>query len=139
MKPGPVFLTMNDVLSIHERIIREFGGSPEIKNFGLLESAVMMPAAQFGAKFLHRDIAARAGAYLFHICQNHAFVDGNKRSALAASELFLILNRRELKASNDQLVQLTLGVAAGKISKPGAIGFFRRHIRKMNRQRGIAK
>jgi len=124
------FLTVDDVLAIHQRIIREFGGNPEVRDYGLLESAVAMPAARFGGELLHDDEAAMAGAYLFHICKNHAFVDGNKRTAVAAAEIFLLLNKRRLTASDDQLEHMTVAVAKGSTSKDETIAFFRKHIKK---------
>lgn len=123
----PVFLGVEHVLAIHRRMIREFGGSPRVRDYGLLESAVRMPAAQFGGAFLHQGVPAMAAAYLFHLCQNHPFVDGNKRTALAAAEVFLMLNALRLAAGNRELERLTLGVAAGRISKDEAVAFFREH------------
>jgi death-on-curing protein len=128
MSRFPVFLTIDSVLAIHRRMIHEFGGNPAVRDHGLLESAVAMPAAQFGGKFLHIGIPTMAAAYLFHICRNHAFVDGNKRTAVAAAEIFLLLNNMHLRASNEELEQLTLGVAESKISKSEAINFFGDHV-----------
>ena len=129
MMKDPLFLTVENVLAIHARVVREFGGSPEIKDFGLLESAVIMPSAQFGGKFLHKTSAEMAGAYLFHLCQNHPFLDGNKRTALVSAEVFLLLNGRRLQASNRELEDLTFGIAKGEISKKEAIAFFKEHIK----------
>ena len=69
---APLFLTVDHVLAVHRRLVQEFGGVAEVRDYGLLESAVMMPAAQFGGEFLHDDVPAMAAAYLFHICRNHA-------------------------------------------------------------------
>ena len=74
-------MTVEHVLDVHRRMILEFGGDPSLRDSGLLESDVMMPAAQFGGRFLHDGIAAMAAAYLFHLCRNHPFVDGNGRAA----------------------------------------------------------
>jgi len=111
------FLTVDEVLLVHAASIRIHGGSPELRDRGLLESAVAMPAAQFGGQYLHDDLSAMAAAYLFHLCKNHPFVDGNKRVALASAETFLLLNQRLFAATNDELVDLTLNVADGTISK----------------------
>ena len=128
MKEPPVFLTVDQVLAVHRRVVQEFGGDLEVRDYGLLESAVMMPAAQFGGEYLHDGLPAMAAAYLFHICRNHAFVDGNKRTALAAAEVFVLLNDMRLKATGRQLENLTLGVARGKVSKDEVVAFFRRHV-----------
>lgn len=126
----PAFLTLDEVIAVHRRMIREFGGDPHIRDRGLLESAVMMPSAQFGGAFLHDGIPAMAAACLFHICKNHAFVDGNKRTALASAEVFLALNGMRLAATDDELEDLTLGVAESRISKDEATVFLRKHARR---------
>lgn len=125
MNASPIFLRFEDVLAIHRRMIDEFGGNPQVRDFGLLEAAVGMPAATFGGEFLQGDVPAMAAAYLFHLCKNHSFVDGNKRTALVASEVFLDLNGWRLMATNRELLRLALEVAAGERSKADAIAFFR--------------
>lgn len=128
MSLPPLFLTVEQVLVIHERVIVEFGGDPALLDGGLLESAVMMPAAWFQREFLHPDIATMAAAYLFHLCMNHPFADGNKRTALAAAEVFLRLNDHELPATNDELERLTWAVAQGRLDKDGVVAFYRSRV-----------
>ena len=128
MRRPPAFLTADHVLAIHRRMIEEFGGDPSLRDRGLLESAVSLPASQFGGRHLHAGIPEMAAAYLFHICRNHAFVDGNKRAALAAAEMFILLNDMRLTAANDELEALTVGVASGRISKEAVLVFFREHV-----------
>lgn len=128
MKPEPVFLAVEHALAIHRRVVDEFGGNAEVRDRGLLESAVLLPSARFRGEFLHKSLAAMAAAYLFGICRNHPFVDGNKRTALAAAEVFLMLNGRELKGTNRELADLTLAVAEGRASKADVAAFFGRHI-----------
>jgi death-on-curing protein len=96
---------------------------------GLLESAVAMPAAGFGDRLLHEGAPAIAGAYLYHICRGRPFLDGNKRSALAAAGTFLLANDIRVKATQKELVQITLGVAEGRVSKDEVVAFFRDHCR----------
>jgi death on curing protein len=122
--PEPIFLTVDQVLAVHRRVIEEFGGSTELRDRGLLESAVAMPAATFGGRYLHASLGAMAAAYFFHLCRNHAFLDGNKRTALAAAEVFLLVNDARLSATNDELERLTLAVADGTGSKPETVAFF---------------
>ena len=124
MKDVPSFLSVAHVIAVHRRMIAEFGGDAEIRDRGLLESAVAMPAAQFGGEFLHEDLAAMAAAYLFHLVKNHPFVDGNKRTALAAAEVFLLVNHLRLDATNSELEKLTMGAAKGGLSKDDVIRFF---------------
>lgn len=127
MTDAPAFLTIEHVLAIHRRMIDEFGGDGTLRDYGLLEPAVMMSAAQFGGRFLHRGIPAMGTAYLFHLCKNHPFVDGNKRTALASAEVFMVLNGRRLTAGNEDLEEPTIGVADGRLAKKDAVAFFRRH------------
>ena len=128
MTVDPTFLSVDHILFIHRRMIEEFGGDATVRDCGLLESAVMMPAARFGGEFLHVDIPSMAGAHLFHLCKNHPFVDGNKRTAIASAEMFVLLNEMYLAATNEELLDLTLGVAEGRISKDETITFFRLHV-----------
>lgn len=128
----PRFLSTDEVLYIHQRSIERFGGSLGVRDRGLLESAVAMPAAQFGGAYLHQDVPIMAAAYLFHLCKNHPFVDGNKRIALAAAETFLILNGFRLNADDMALEVLTLGVADGSNTKEQAVAFFEMHAKMAN-------
>jgi death on curing protein len=125
------FLTIEHILAIHARMIDDFGGDPAVRDQGLLESALAMPAAQFGGKFLHPTLADMAGAYLFHLCRNHSFVDGNKRTALVAAEMFLLLNDFSLAATNRELEKLTIAVADGSLTKGEVIRFFKKNVKKI--------
>jgi death on curing protein len=113
----PEFLTVEDVLGIHAEVIAEFGGEGALRDLGLLESAVAMPQQTFGSQFLHDSLFAMAAAYLFRITQNHAFVDGNKRTALASALVFLRLNLIVIDQDVEQLYDLTMGVAEGRLDK----------------------
>jgi len=127
------FLTLKQVLAIHIRMVTEFGGDASVRDPGLLESAVMMPCARFERKYLHVGIPTMAAAYLFHICKNHAFVDGNKRTALATTEVFLLLNDMELTASNKALEKIMIGVAEGSTSKRDVTTFLSKYTRSNTR------
>jgi len=124
-----VFLSVNDVLEIHRRVIEAFGGYAGLRDRGLLESAIAMPRSTFDGTELHAGLAQKAAAYHFHLCANHPFVDGNKRVAVAAAELFVMVNGRELTASDDELVELTMGVARGRLSKATVVEFFEKHVK----------
>jgi death-on-curing protein len=128
MRAAPAFLTVEHVLDVHSRVIEEFGGDLGVRDEGLLESAVAMPAAQYGGEFLHPDIASMAAAYLFHLCRNHAFVDGNKRTALASAEVFLLVNDHRLQARNTEVEALTRGVADGTVAKSEVAAFFKDRV-----------
>jgi death-on-curing protein len=126
------FLSVEDVLVIHSRVIVEFGGDSGLRDRGLLESAVAMPHATFGGKDLHDSLAEKAAAYHFHLCSNHPFVDGNKRVAVTAAEVFLLVNGAELCVDDGDLEELTLGVAGGELSKEQVTAFFAEHIQKVS-------
>src|SRR5450631_2767122 len=87
-----IFLTLAEVIDIHSNQIELYGGQNGVRDFGLLQSALAQPEASFAGQWLHEDIFLMAAAYAFHVCQNHPFFDGNKRTALAAALVFLELN-----------------------------------------------
>ena len=126
----PTFLSVEDVLLIHAGTIAEEGGLGGVRDYGLLESAVLMPQQRFAGRYLHRDLPAMAAAYLFHICRNHPFVDGNKRSAAMATYVFLDVNGLDLSAAPADLEHTVLAVAAGDLRKPDLIRWMRRHYRR---------
>lgn len=121
----PTFLTIDEVLAIHRDQIARYGGSEGVRDWGLLQSAIAMPAATFGGQFLHCDLCEMAAAYLFHIVQNHAFIDGNKRVGAVAAYVFLSLNDMRLTAENDTYADLVLTVARGETPKSAVAEFFR--------------
>jgi len=96
-----------------------------VRDCGLLQSAVAMPAAGFGGKFLHSDLCEMAAAYLFHIVQNHPLVDGNKRAGAVAAYVFLALNNVRMTAGSDAYAELVLSVARGETAKSAVAEFFR--------------
>jgi death on curing protein len=118
-----VFLTLDEVLAIHADQIRRYGGSHGVRDVGLLSSALAMPEASVGGVHVHTSLAEMAAAYLFHIARNHPFVDGNKRAALAAVLAFIWLNDQRLEADDDELVELVMGIAAGRLGKADAAVF----------------
>ncbi len=122
------FLTFNQVLNIHKQQIERFGGIFGVRDEGLLKSALAQPYASFGGEFLHPTISEQAAAYLFHITQNHPFIDGNKRTALAAMTTFLVLNRFSLNLSPDAVYNLTIDVAQGKMNKKDIANFIQKNI-----------
>ena len=110
-------------------MISDFGGGHGVRDHGLLQSAVAMPSSRYAGELLHRGIPAMAAAYLFHLCSNHPFIDGNKRTALAVAEVFLRLNDFKLAAKDELVEGLTMGVAAGKVPKEEVVSFFRQHTK----------
>jgi death on curing protein len=128
---APVFLTLEQVLYIHNEQIRRLGGSASIRNQGLLQSALAMPEAQFGGQFLHRDLFEMAAAYVFHLALNHPFIDGNKRVGAMAADTFLESNGFHLPSSQEKAYEkIVLETAQGNIEKPEIAAFFRKHSKK---------
>jgi len=117
VKTPPTFLSVDNVLYLHADTIQTEGGGEGIRDIALLESAVLMPQQRFDGKYLHPTIAAMAAAYLFHICNNHPFIDGNKRAGGMAAFVFLDANGYELTASQDEFEAVVLQTAAGEFSK----------------------
>ncbi len=116
MTVGPadsVHLTTDIVREIHQVALEQFGGIDGVRDSALLESAVAAPQATFGGHALYADLADVAAAYLFFLCQNHPFLDGNKRTALGACLVFLRLNGIEPRKDGPEWESLTLGVASG--------------------------
>jgi len=126
----PKFLSLAHVLRIHQESIDNYGGSPGLRDRGLLESAIGQPRAQFAGEYLHEDLAAMAGACLYHVVANHPFVDGNKRTGAMTAYIFLSINDVELNATQTDYADFVLRVAAGKASKEDAIVFFRAQIKR---------
>jgi death-on-curing protein len=121
------FLTLDEVLAIHAHQVQRYGGGLGLRDRALLESALAMPRATFGGEELHPSVAEKGAAYLFHLVKNHPFLDGNKRVGLATCLVFLRLNGFEVRASDDELVDLVMGVADGSRSKAEVAVFLSAH------------
>ena len=111
------FLTLAEVVDIHKNQIELHGGEPGIRDIKLLSSAISMPGATFNNEFLHRDIFEMAGAYCFHICKNHPFIDGNKRTALVSALVFLDFNNIEYDYPGEVLYNMIMDIISGKAGK----------------------
>ena len=138
----PAFLSLDEVLEIHRQQIERYGGSNGLRDAAGLESAVATPQATFGGEFLHRSIPAMAAAYLFHLCQNHAFIDGNNRVGANAAITFLLMNNWEPLFGQEELVELVLSVASGVLGKPALIDILEvrsKNIESLKPRRGLAR
>ena len=127
MTDQPVFLTLADVLEIHLYQLVHFGGTSGIRDLNLLKSAVAMPQMSFGGVMLHKDIYEMAAAYLFHLVENHPFLDGNKRTGAMAAIVFLDVNGVEFNATDEDFTEMVLQVASGKMAKPAITEFLKNH------------
>ena len=119
-----LFLTLQDVLEIHEELISVYGGESGVRDLALLRSAIEMPRAGHADGFLHESLFDMAAAYLFHLVQNHPFVDGNKRTGAATAIIFLTLNGVRIRNDENGLVDTTLSVIEGTLSKSDVSVFF---------------
>jgi death-on-curing protein len=110
-----LFPRKDEVLDIHHKLIDQFGGSLGIRDEGLLDSALM--AAANREHYEQAGLATCAATYAYHLTANHPFIDGNKRVGAAIAEVFIRLNGGQLNATNDEIVNLFLGIADGTFSR----------------------
>ena len=132
MAPTPLFLTLDEVLAIHADQIERYGGGLGLRDLGLLQSAIAQPPATFDGQLLHATLFDMAAAYLFHLAENHPFVDGNKRVGIAAALVFLELNDCEINVDEDLLAEFVLEVAQGRADKAAISKFFRDHASQLS-------
>lgn len=133
------FLTLEDVLEIHTDQINRYGGSKGVRDQNLLISAIAQPHGTFGGHYLHETIQDKAAAYLFHICQNHPFFDGNKRCAAASALMFLAMNDTSFDFNESKLEKLVRSVAEGKTKKPEIADFLSKTSQLDAPERGHAR
>jgi death-on-curing protein len=107
------YLTPEQVLFIHSRLIAETGGEHGIRDLGLLQSAANRPRATFDGNELYPGIHQKAAALIESLINNHPFMDGNKRTGITAGAMFLRLNGYHLTVSNKELEEFTLSIASG--------------------------
>jgi death-on-curing protein len=113
----PIFLSVAEVLEIHNQQLEAYGGIHGTRDQGLLESAVMTPQSSFGGEYLHRDLFEMAAAYAFHIAENQPFLDGNKRTALVSALAFLDLNGIIILDPEHRLYSALIDIANRKADK----------------------
>jgi len=127
------FVELEEALHIHRHQIMAYGGSVELRDLGLLESALAMPPAGLGEEYFHKGIFEMAAAYAFYQTKNHPFVDGNKRVAASCADYFLHLNGQDLDADPDAFASLILGLADGSVDKAKAAKLFLAHCKRSRR------
>ena len=127
MNKEPLFLTFAEIIEIHDYQISHFGGADGLRSAEMLKSAIGMPSSTFSGEYLHPTIPEMAAAYLFHLVENHPFLDGNKRVGAMASLVFLDLNGYEFDATDEEFTDLVMRVASGKMLKSEVVLFFQQH------------
>lgn len=124
------FLPLKAIHSFHEDQINQYGGTPGVRDKGLLESALAQPEASFGGEYIHKNIFEMAAAYGYHICKNHPFYDGNKRTALLAMYTFLYVNGWQLKAEKKLMYATTIELASDNLEKEELSKFLKSNSEK---------
>lgn len=137
MKPSPAHPTVQGVKAIHAEVLAAHGGFAGLRDETLLESAVAAPQATMMGESLFADAVEIAAAYLFYLCRNHAFLDGNKRTALATCLVFLSENGLlpEEELDTEEWEQLTLDVAASRLDREQTTTRLRKLLRPRKRSR----
>jgi death-on-curing protein len=126
-------------LVILEDQIRNYGGTYGVRDLNLLSSAIYMPQSGFDGEYLHKTIPAMAAAYAFHICQNHPFLDGNKRVALASALVFLDINGYAFNCNDEVLYSEIMEAAKGKINKDALINFYEKYSKDLKNGRKVKR
>jgi death-on-curing protein len=121
---------------MHAEALRKFGGSDGVRDENLLASAVLTPQSSFGGKSPYADLVEIAGAYLFYLCGNHPFIDGNKRTAMMAAIVFLRINEIEPAPDSDEWERLVLDVASSKLDREETTRRLRKLVKVSRRKRG---
>ena len=122
------YLSLIEILELHEAIISSFGGARGIRDLKALESAINQPRVTFNELDLYPDIISKAAALCFFIVKSHPFIDGNKRVGHAAMEIFLVLNGYEIKATIDEQEKIIMDLAAGDIKLEEFTNWVRSHV-----------
>ncbi len=120
-------LSLGEVLALHQRIISSSGGRPGIRDLGAIESALAQPRMSAGGELAYPTLLEQAAALGYSLVRNHGFVDGNKRIAHAAMEVFLVLNGIEINTPVDDQERFILSLAAGEVSRDGLLSWLRSH------------
>jgi death-on-curing protein len=123
------YLTPQQILFIHYRLIETTGGSHGVRDLGALQAAAARPQATFDGNDLYPDIFTKAAALMESVIKNHPFVDGNKRTAITAAGLFLQRNGCRLEASQDGLYRFTMAVADGSRTLKDVEEWLRANVR----------
>lgn len=128
---NPIFLTIDEILFIHEQEIKKAGGEPNIRNKGDIEACAEAPKASFGGEYLN-NLFEMAASYIVCLTIRHPFVDGNKRTALASCLTFLYINGYEVEESYElELADLVLNFLANEKKKDDVAAHLKNKSKKL--------
>jgi death-on-curing protein len=122
----PLWIDREVALAVHDQQLAEHGGGSGVRDEGALESALARPINKW--TYGEEDLAALAAAYAFGIARNHAFVDGNKRTAWVLARLFIAVNGRQLRFTAPDAIEAMLAIAAGELSEEQIADWFRQRL-----------
>lgn len=122
------------VLSIHADLLQRYGGRPGLRDRGLLESALAQPRMTVGGKEVHKTLFEKTAAYGYHVCNNHPFIDGNKRVAFVVMDVFLQKNGWEITAAEEEAYSMMMSLASGKLSKVRLASWLKEHSARLPRR-----
>ncbi len=128
-------LTLGEVIALHRRILAASGGRPGVRDLGAIASAVAQPRVSVGGQDAYPTLTEKAAALGYSLVRSHGFVDGNKRIAHAAMEVFLVLNGVEITAAVDDQEKFMLSLAAGEVSRDGLAQWLKSHSGTVDRER----
>ena len=126
------YLTLGEVLALHRRILAESGGRPGLRDLGAIASALTQPKVSVGGEDAYPSLIDKAAALGYSLIRNHGFIDGNKRIAHAAMEVFLVMNGLELRASVDDQERFMLALATGEVSREALAEWLRAHVTQLS-------
>lgn len=125
------YLTLDEVLELHRRVVEQSGGAEGVRELGGVESAVAQPQMTFGSEELYPSIESKATALCFSLVMNHPFVDGNKRIGHASMETFLVMNGFELSSDVDDAEKVILTLAAGELTREELLDWVTAHLKRL--------
>ena len=123
-----IYLTREEILRFHERLIEQYGGSHGIRDENLLDSALSVPFQSFGDFEFYPTVLEKAVRLCFGLVENHPFIDGNKRVGAMALLTTLNINNISLRTDSDELSEVTLSLSSGKIDYEDLLRWVREHV-----------
>lgn len=125
------YLTIDEVMVIHEEMILLFGGAMDVHDFGLLHSAVERPRATFGGEDLYKTVFEKAAALIHSLILNHPFTDGNKRTSITSCARFLYVNGYVLSVPFEETYRFIIDIDAKRVDLEGIAEWLKKHSKKV--------